>query len=201
MKPEQILSFEEEQRMRALLAAAADSDGLTTPARVEQALRGELRRRARRGLAVRVAAAGTLAAAVLVGLALNRPPASVPAEPAVPVPLVAAESPRPAALTPMPAGRAALRAEARPRPRARRRLEPPTVEQQGETSEFIPVGTWQALEPMERGSIIRVRLPKSSLPGFGIPVSADRWNESIPADVVLGEDGSMRAVRFVTTSQ
>ena len=80
-------------------------------------------------------------------------------------------------------------------------MEPRPVEQQVETSEFIPVGTWQALEPMERGSIVRVRLPKSSLPGFGIPVSADRWNESIPAEVVLGEDGSMRAVRFVSARQ
>jgi hypothetical protein len=68
-------------------------------------------------------------------------------------------------------------------------------------NEFIPVGAWQAMEPMERGSIVRVRLPKSSLPGLGIPVSADRWNESIPADVVLGEDGTMRAVRFVKASQ
>jgi hypothetical protein len=67
-----------------------------------------------------------------------------------------------------------------------------------DAGEFIPVGAWQAYEPMERGAIVRVRLPKSSLPGFGIAVSADRWNESLPADVVLGEDGSMRAIRLVS---
>ena len=70
-----------------------------------------------------------------------------------------------------------------------------------EAAEFIPVGAWQALEPIERGTIVRVRLPNSSLPGFGIPVSADRWNESFPADVVLAEDGSMRAIRLISNVQ
>jgi len=164
-----ILSYDIEQRLRALLAAAAETDRLQTPVRVETALVAELRRRNRRMLAGRIAAVGTLAAAVLLGLFLTPPAAT--------------------AIT---------------NATAKRRRAPRPVERRVaavERSEFIPVGPWQAMEPMERGSIIRVRLPKSSLPGFGIPVSADRWHESIPADIVLAEDGSMRAVRFVNTRQ
>jgi hypothetical protein len=54
---------------------------------------------------------------------------------------------------------------------------------------------------MERGSVHRVRLPRSSLTTFGIPVRPDRWNESVPADIVIGEDGTVRAVRFVSPMQ
>lgn len=177
----------DEQRLRAALAAAAKSDGLHTPAHVERALLAGLRRGRFRRTATRLTVGGAIAAALLLGWLFNRP-AAPPAPPVarieVPAPILAAvPSPPP---PPAPA----------PRRAPRRAVRPPAVPQQ---SEFIPVGAWQAIEPMERGSIIRVRLPKSSLPGLGIPVSPDRWHESIPADVVLGEDGTMRAVRFVST--
>jgi len=198
MTPHQkpILSYDAEQIVRSALFLTTVGDGMQTPDRVEKALLGELRRRRRRVLVVQFAAAGALAATVLAGLFLMRPAASVappafvaetPNEAIVPGPPAAAPSPVVA--------KAVLR---------RRHIPKPPVEQRiaaAEPNDFIPVGPWQAMEPMERGSIIRVRLPKSSLPGFGIPVSADRWNESVPADVVLGEDGSMRAVRFVSVKR
>jgi len=193
-----ILSYDAEQRLRHLLATAAETDGLSTPGRVETALIGELRRRNRRVLTRRFAAVGALAAAVLLGLFFARPrPADLP----TPAPVTAAaplqvpETPREPAIAPPPAPKVVNVPHRRPRkPFEQQRIA-------AAQSDFIPVGTWQALEPMERGSIVRVRLPKSSLPSLGIPVSADRWNEFIPADVVLGEDGTMRAVRFVKASQ
>ena len=193
MKPDRnpVLSYAEEERIRGALAAAARADGLSTPPRIENALVAELRRRNRRSMLLRVSAAGAIAAAVLVGLWLSRPVAPT----ALPAPTVVrhAEPPTPAIAPPDPAPEklAAAPALRRPRPTPRR------VES-ADAGEFIPVGAWQAFEPMERGAIVRVRLPKSSLPGFGIAVSADRWNESLPADVVLGEDGSMRAIRLVS---
>ena len=187
-----ILSYDTEQRLRAVLAEAAKTGGLQTPERVETALVAELRRRNRRILAGRTAAVGALAAAVMFGLFLTRP-----TKPVAPPP-IAASAPI-EKITPVPsAPPVAINA------RVNRRRAPRPVERRVaavERTEFIPVGPWQAMEPMERGSIIRVRLPKSSLPGFGIPVSADRWHETIPADIVLAEDGSMRAVRFVNTRQ
>jgi hypothetical protein len=180
----------DEQRLRAALAAAAKSDGLNAPTYVERALLAQLRHRRLASLAGRAAIGGAIAAALLLGVMLTRPqppPATQVTVVEKPAPVLAAEK---AVAPAAPASRPARR-------RTRRTsVPPPVVTEQGE---FIPVGPWQAIEPMERGSIIRVRLPKSSLPGFGIPVSPDRWHESIPADVVLGEDGSMRAVRFVST--
>lgn len=189
----------DEQRVRDALAAAAANDRLQAPDHVEKALVAHLRRRNFRGAVTRVATAGSLAAAVLVGLLLLRP------EPAPPVlvsreiaPPVIMPAPVAAPAKPVIADRVRPPRRVVRRPAATPRAERPVPVEQ---AHFIPVGPWQAIEPIERGSIIRVRLPKSSLPGFGIPVSPDRWHESIPADVVLAEDGSMRAVRFVTASQ
>lgn len=193
MKPDRnpVLSYAEEERIRGTLAAAARADGLSAPPYIENALVVALRRRNRRSMLLRIAAAGAMAAAVLVGLWLSHPQA--PTE--LPAPVVArqTEPPAPAIAPPdvAPEKPAAVPAPRRPRA-APRRVESTDAE------EFIPVGAWQAFEPMERGAIVRVRLPKLSLPAFGIAVSADRWNESLPADVVLGEDGSMRAIRLVS---
>jgi hypothetical protein len=194
-----ILSYDAEHRLRTLLAEAALTDGLQAPRHVERALVGALRRRNRRMMAGRIVLASAFAAAVLLGLHLARPVA-----PSVPPP-VSANVPKTLPSGPSPAAEIPPSAVAKTPKRQRiRRSAPKPVEQDlavREENDFIPVGPWQAMEPMERGSIVRVRLPKSSLPGFGIPVSADRWNESIPADIVLGEDGTMRAVRFINTRQ
>ena len=207
------LAFDEQQSVRTALSAAAAADGLGTPDRVEFVLLAAARGRRRRRMAGRLAAAGFLAAMVFVGVYSMRPPAMpVPAPVAVvspPAMPVSAPGPAPVAVLgpraiPVPEAvpthvSAAKRVSAPRRPRAARPVHRPAPALAA--NDFIPVGPWQAIEPMERGSIVRVRLPKSSLPGLGIPVSAERWNESIPADVLLGEDGSMRAVRFVSVRQ
>jgi hypothetical protein len=53
------------------------------------------------------------------------------------------------------------------------------------------------LPPMESATIVRVQLPMSSLRLIGLPVSEERAAESIQADMLLGQDGLARAVRFV----
>ncbi|MBI2685824.1 MAG: hypothetical protein HYX27_05880 [Acidobacteria bacterium] len=198
MRPDlqRILSYDEEARIHSALAMAAGADGLAAPERVETALLAELRRRNRRGLIGRVAALSAIAAAVVAGLWLMRP------APVAPQVIVQVQAPReiliPVPVQPLAAGRApVIRPGVR---RAVRQTSAPKT-RPAISAEFIPVGVWQAIEPMERGSIVRIRLPKSSLPGLGIPVSADRWNESVPADVVLGEDGTLRAIRLVSQWQ
>ena len=62
-------------------------------------------------------------------------------------------------------------------------------------TEFIPIV--YDPEPIERGQIVRIRLPLAALAGFGLPVNEEHAEETIRADVVLGEDGLARAVRFV----
>jgi hypothetical protein len=62
-------------------------------------------------------------------------------------------------------------------------------------TDFIPVV--YDPEPVEHGRMVRVRLPRSALSAFGLPMNEQRAEETILADVVLGEDGLARAVRFV----
>jgi hypothetical protein len=84
--------------------------------------------------------------------------------------------------------RAAHRKPARPK-------SPPVGESREVVTEFIPV--IYDPEPVEHGRMVRVRLPRSALAAFGLPMNEQRSEETIQADVVLGEDGLARAVRFV----
>jgi len=47
------------------------------------------------------------------------------------------------------------------------------------------------------GQLVRVELPRSALERFGLPMNVERANERVKADVLLGEDGMARAIRFV----
>ena len=72
-----------------------------------------------------------------------------------------------------------------------------SVEEAEVTTDFFPVSGANSLMPMEGGHVIRVELPRSALVSFGLPMNAERTNERVKADVLLGNDGLARAVRFV----
>ena len=55
--------------------------------------------------------------------------------------------------------------------------------------------------PLERGQLLRVRVPVSVMYSVGLPVNPDRWSERVDADVVVGEEGMARAIRFVGYEQ
>jgi hypothetical protein len=65
------------------------------------------------------------------------------------------------------------------------------------TTDFIPLYQAEQAAPVMAGTLVRVELPRSSLSRFGLPVNAERAGERIKADVLLGEDGMARAIRFV----
>jgi len=44
---------------------------------------------------------------------------------------------------------------------------------------------------------VRVELPRSALASFGMPVGAEPAGGRVKADVLLGEDGVARAIRFI----
>ncbi len=52
-------------------------------------------------------------------------------------------------------------------------------------------------QPMESGQLIRVEMPRTALASFGLPVNIERADEPIKADLLLAEDGSARAIRFI----
>lgn len=62
---------------------------------------------------------------------------------------------------------------------------------------FLPLLEAGSLAGVESVHVVRVRLPRSSLAAMGLPMNPDRAGESVTADVLLGEDGVARAIRFV----
>ncbi len=169
---------------------------VAAPERVETALVAAFREHARvappRRSVVwpRWALAAGLAAglllAVTVGLFRPKPAPS-------PQPLSVAVAPAPA--LPLPAV-ALDPATVRPQ-RAARRVPPPPARPAEIATDFIPVAhpaTWQ---PGTSGQILRVRLPRTSLASFGLPMNADLAAEPVRADVIVSQDGVVRAIRFV----
>ena len=62
-------------------------------------------------------------------------------------------------------------------------------------TEFFPLE--EGLISIDRGSVVRVRVPRSAMFRVGLPVNMNRMNDTIQADLVLSEDGIARAVRFI----
>ncbi|MCI0626367.1 MAG: hypothetical protein L0387_32775 [Acidobacteria bacterium] len=67
----------------------------------------------------------------------------------------------------------------------------------GVETEFLPFMAAGPLFPAEQQQFVRVKLPRSALQVFGLPMNMERAREPVQADVLLGEDGRALAVRFV----
>ncbi len=65
------------------------------------------------------------------------------------------------------------------------------------TTEFFPFSSDLDYEPLEQATMVRVKLPRAAMASYGFVVSEDHAAEWVNADVVLGEDGQPRAIRFV----
>ena len=188
----------ERRLSEAVAACNAHDERRAAPAAVEQVLLTVLRER-RQGLRRRrstwIASAGAVAAVLFIAavVALRRPESPRP---------VAVEPPPPAPKTQVTAP--VYRELKKPRPHALRAAnrEPEQLRKAEAAfgnreimTDFMPVV--YDPEPVERGSVVRVRLPRAALLTFGFPVNELRAEEPINADVLLGEDGLARAVRFV----
>jgi hypothetical protein len=64
-------------------------------------------------------------------------------------------------------------------------------------TDFIPLMQGESLNQMDGGQVVRVELPRTALMSFGLPMNMERADERIKADVVIGNDGLARAIRFV----
>lgn len=193
-----------EQALSGLLAVAAAEDlERNAPPAVERALASGFRARevtvrpGKRTWWLGVAAGAAAAALLLMTFSVmpRKPrepqmvkvPAFLPAPATEPTKIIAPvyrETRKPPART----LRAAHRKPAMPKPQS-------AGESREVVTEFIPVV--YDPEPVEHGRMVRVRLPRSALAAFGLPMNEQRAEETIQADVVLGEDGLARAVRFV----
>jgi hypothetical protein len=95
----------------------------------------------------------------------------------------------------------AVKARVRLRVVARRHAAPHAPPPQGIATDFLALPYAPPLDPGDGGQVVRVRLPRAAMRIVGLPVNEDRWYERVPADVVLGQDGIARAVRFVNFAQ
>jgi hypothetical protein len=157
-------------------------------ARLVQAFR---RRRARKTL--KTIALGSLAAAagLVVFLAMG---SSERPKPAAPVPVVKPGVKQFVAETAAPIDRAAAPAakpphKARPIPRQPREV----------VTQFFPL--LDVAPPFERGELLRVTVPASTMRKVGLPVNEDRLTDRVYADVLVGQEGLARAIRFVSYEQ
>lgn len=174
-----------------LRALAHEMAAEQAPARVETALRAEFRRRRSARMWRRAAVVSGIAASIVMLAAsamirLRREPAPVAERPPVVAPTPAPEL----ALAPAPAQRVR---GSRP-PRAAR---PAYALPREVATDFFPVMGADLSDLRDRGSLVRVRLPRSALAVFGLPVHPDRLGGTVNADVLVGEDGLARAIRFV----
>ncbi len=64
-------------------------------------------------------------------------------------------------------------------------------------TDYIPLTYLADATALESGTVIRVELSPSALIAMGAPVNVERTDSRVKADVVVGDDGVARAVRFV----
>jgi hypothetical protein len=79
--------------------------------------------------------------------------------------------------------------ETRLQPARRISAQPETV------TPFFPL--MDAPPPLGRGVLVRALVPVSMMRAAGLPVREEGWNGAIQADILIGEEGLPRAIRFV----
>ena len=65
------------------------------------------------------------------------------------------------------------------------------------TTEFIALANEGELVPLESGRVLRVELSASTLISMGLPITAEDVSKPVLADLLVGQDGMARAIRFV----
>ena len=63
--------------------------------------------------------------------------------------------------------------------------------------EFVRIPSAIGLPDLESGTVLRMELPLSALPEYGLQIAPDAMRNSIEADVLVGQDGQPRAIRLV----
>jgi hypothetical protein len=186
-----------------LALLAADDQEKQAPLHVESALQNEFRKGTRAALRMRAIArwsAGAAAAVclLLLGGAASRwlihrdapRPGSAVVRPAEQGPRVVEPNPGAGSTLASEQADAAMLA-------AQQNVWGSAVRAQELTTEFFPFSNNLDTEPFDDATLVRVKLPRAAMASYGFWVSEEHAAEWVNADVVLGEDGQPRAIRFV----
>lgn len=85
----------------------------------------------------------------------------------------------------------------RPKTRRVKNSKPVEAVAQNNTKEFLPLTYLAPATAMDTGTVVRVQLSRSALVSLGLPVNIEGSNDSVKAEVLLGDDGVARAIRLV----
>jgi hypothetical protein len=183
----------EDQVLAALQALAAHDREREAPDHIEThvraAFRGQQKRRPAKLAAIWSLAAAAVAAAVFLGLPRERPAPVVNRTP----PQLAEVTPPVVAVVEAPAP------QKHPDPRKATPSKATPKRPREVATEFFPL--MDVPLPFERGELLRVIVPASTMRRVGLPVNEDRLAERVQADVLVGEEGLARAIRFVRYEQ
>ena len=176
--------------MIVLRALAEHDREREAPAGVEDRLLAAFRQKQNsktRGRRLKTVALATLAVAAGITLFFARPQPQLKQIAPVPVrqqPIAVAAAPVPL-LTQVP--------KATPKVRPVKRQPREIVTQ------FFPL--LDVAPPFERGELLRVTVPASTMRTVGLPVNEERLGDRVYADVLVGQEGLARAIRFVSYEQ
>jgi len=170
----------------SLRGLAGEDIGLEASPRLEEALLSEFRRKkaaaSRRRIAWQLVALGAAAAiALAVGISLRHRLAPV-------VKSAGTEQ----AVTVRPSASQGSVAQT---------AEQPAAMQAGDSeyaTEFVPLPYADDSAMADGGAVVRVVLSRSALASLGVPVADAGDTSSIPADLVVSEDGTPQAIRLVS---
>lgn len=174
--------MKETRVLQALEALAEQDRHLGASSSVETRLTHAFRaRRTRRTKSWAAAGAIAMVAVVVIAAVVNRPQSVVskPSALVVEAPLQVVAPPAPPIIAKHIRKRAPI--EAAP---AREIV-----------TDFFPL--MDPAPPFDRGEILRVQLPATAMRAVGLPVADDHLADQIQADVLVGEEGLPRAIRFV----
>jgi hypothetical protein len=160
--------------------------GCEAPARVEAALLREFQAvkvaASRRRVRGQLAALGVAAAILLaLGLGVQHRIASQPRK----------ATPQEASLATAPVAVASAVA-------AQQQVAGSEADEEEYAKEFVPLPYADDPAALEGGAIVRVTLPRSALPSFGLPIRESDGTGRVFADLLVSEDGTPQAIRLVS---
>jgi hypothetical protein len=191
-----------DQYVRLALQSLREADrDLEAPREVEDRLVSALRMGRRRkgtwfsGVRIAQVAAAVVVIAGAVGLAVYKRP--VPES--VRVELRGPDSRRePTQIAAVSAPGGELRSVAPTRLAAVRQKTTPAREPDEIVTDFYPL--LDAAPPLGHAQVLRVVVPARTMRTVGLPVREEALDDRIEADVLVGEEGMARAIRFVRTT-
>jgi hypothetical protein len=109
--------------------------------------------------------------------------------------------PQPKQVTPVPVTQQPIAVVAAPEPpsKATPKARPIRRQPREVVTQFFPL--LDAAPPFERGELLRVMVPASTMRSVGLPVNEERLGDRVYADVLVGQEGLARAIRFVSYEQ